>query len=284
MFTEAQIKAIMLAFEAALRGVADTTPAVPPAPPPAPPPVAAFALVAPASGPGSVTSDARIYSDASHQTYWFRGVLCKAGTFDQPVSAAAPLPAPAPAPIPAPAPAPTPAPAPPVAVPAVPTIATVAGPRIGSGPYGQPLHARIDPILPPGSPDTVTLPVTGHVLSKPICGVDARGNWDGTGEGFLGYYLRTSLQVGSTVQEGVNTQGSMIVACPPARAPLSGVAAWPQQSDEARNPQAYNPVDPRKAAQDAADWAAVNARLAEQRQPAAPAPVVDQAPPAVVEG
>jgi hypothetical protein len=49
------------------------------------------------------------------------------------------------------------------------------------------LQAQIDPIVPPGTPGTVTLPQTGHVLSVPRPDL---------GEMFVGYCTRVSAQCG----------------------------------------------------------------------------------------
>lgn len=174
--------------------------------------------------------------------------------------------------------------APHVANPVLPTplaIPTVDGPQMGSNDDGSPRFAQIDRVVPAGTPGTWTSTVTGHTLSLPKSGVDVNGNWNGVGEGMIGYYLRTALQVGSTIQDAINTQGCIFLGMEPAaRPPNRGVAAWPQQSDEMRNLNAYTPVDPAAAAAAAAQWAAANARMAQSAAPAAPS-VVE---PLVVEG
>jgi hypothetical protein len=134
-------------------------------------------------------------------------------------------------------------------------VAPMAAVTFTLGPNGQ----QIDDVVPEGTPGTVVLPVTGHVLSVPRASVDVHGNWTGVGEGIMGYAVRVCKQAGVTVQEAINEEGALQVACPAARPPLSGVAAWPQQVDEFFNRAAYNPVDPHVAAENAAEWQATHA-------------------------
>jgi hypothetical protein len=113
----------------------------------------------------------------------------------------------------------------PVAVTPAPQSLTVAAPPSVGG-----VAVRIDAVIPTGTPSTITLPVTGHVLSLPL---------QSQGEGILGYFQRTSLQTGGNAQDA----GGLIVAATDLAHRLSMDAAnassWPYIVDWYANPVAY---------------------------------------------
>lgn len=132
----------------------------------------------------------------------------------------------------------------PVAVTPAPQALTVAAPPSVGG-----VAVRIDAVVPSGTPNTITLPVTGHVLSNPM---------QSSGEGILGYFQRTSLQTGGNAQDA----GGLIIAATDLAHRLSMDAAnassWPYVVDWYANPVAYmNAYEPGAIAAGQAQDAAI---------------------------
>lgn len=185
----------------------------------------------------------------------------------------APIPKPAApvAPVPAPAPAPVaPAPAPVVAQPA--TLDAVTHQIIGG--------RRIDDIVPPGTPGTVLLPKTGHVLSLP-----QPGPVYGEAEMWAGYVNRVQLQCGG---EPGDYTARMWQAGDAMFKDLGGFKTdgsnWAVRADQYFNPLAYATPEELAARQRALDleaahapgtWAAMDdayrQRAAERAAPPPPA-------------
>lgn len=113
----------------------------------------------------------------------------------------------------------------------------------GSIPYRFYSDIRVDSVVPAGTPGTVTMPVTGHVLSLPKSGV---------GELFMGYCERVC-------QQATNGQFEKFIGSVAALLIGGGVgatadaASWPEAADRFFNLRAYMTPEERAAA-DAA-WA-----------------------------
>jgi hypothetical protein len=114
----------------------------------------------------------------------------------------------------------------------------------------------IEPVVPAGTANTVTLPVTGHVLSiaQP------------PGEMFPGYCRRVSLQAAAgdavKAKENGNLIGMLFLGTQSVFAPFGGFMAdgsnWPQAADRFFNGRAYmTPAELAQADADAAQWAAL---------------------------
>jgi hypothetical protein len=103
---------------------------------------------------------------------------------------------------------------------------------------------QVDPIVPSGSPATVTLPLTGHVLSLSI-----------PGESSVGYVTRVSTQCGVPDWNIVSSKVGAIQGA--AYHFPTNRADWPAAADKFWNPEAYlTPAE--KAAEDAGQdkWSA----------------------------
>lgn len=121
---------------------------------------------------------------------------------------------------PAPATAPSPAPASSALPPINPQLAAFVAtyPNLDAG-----FLMTVNPVSAPGTPGTVTLAETGHVLSVPYPTLAG-----GFGETFTGYFLRTSAQTGIGEQVAAADLGSLNVL-------MSGtynVGNWPKMADE----------------------------------------------------
>lgn len=113
----------------------------------------------------------------------------------------------------------------PVAVTPAPQALTVAAPPSVGG-----VAVRIDPVVPAGSPNTITMEVTGHVLSLPL---------PSQGEGLLGYFQRTSLQTGGNAADA---GGLMVTAGAYAdkfQMDVGNANSWPYVCDYYANTVAY---------------------------------------------
>jgi hypothetical protein len=101
---------------------------------------------------------------------------------------------------------------------------------------------RIDPVVPPGTPGTVTLPATGHVLSV------ARPDLH---EMFVGYCERVSAQAGGNAA----TVGALMLGTAYLFEKLGGYRAdganWPEAADRFYNLRSYFTPE-EQAAEDAA--------------------------------
>lgn len=171
--------------------------------------------------------------------------------------------------------------APPVPVP-LPTDPIVPGPIVKLAPVetskaitwsAGPSGWRVDDIVPPGTPGTVTLPKTGHTLSLPQPSPDP--NNPGRGEMLMGYIARVHKQCGEpTFPQGL---GALFLGTDGLFAPGRPWDAkgtyWPEAADKFYNREAYM-TDAEKAAQAAANqqWDAHWAEKERQRkeQPARP--------------
>lgn len=136
--------------------------------------------------------------------------------------------------------------------------------------------ARVDPVVPEGTPYTVTLPATGHTLSV------ARPD---LGEMFVGYCQRVSDQAGGDPK----TVGALFLGTARYFAPFGGFKSdgsnWPQAADKFYNMRAYM-TDAERAKDDAAkaSWEAVYDRMGRgegrQKQPETPStPSMPSTPP-----
>jgi hypothetical protein len=135
---------------------------------------------------------------------------------------------------------------------------------------------RVDNITGTGTPGTITLSVTGHVLSLAQAAA---------GEMILGYALRVSKQAGVAWQAAVNMNGALALFQSALKTYGPTPDHWPIMVDEFYNHDAYNPVDPAEAARIAKDWADAQALMKAQAAAAGTSvPVATPAsPPAVVE-
>lgn len=112
-----------------------------------------------------------------------------------------------------------------------------------AGPSGW----RVDDIVPPGTPGTVTLPKTGHTLSLPQPSDDPTN--PGKGEMLMGYIARVHKQCGSpTFPQGLGalflgTEGLFA----PGRPWDAKGTYWPEAADKFYNREAYM-TDAEKAA------------------------------------
>jgi hypothetical protein len=169
-----------------------------------------------------------------------------------------------------------------------PIVPAVVQPHIESyitpGPYGQ----RVDKVAAPGTPGTIQLPLTKHVLSLPQATVDEKGNWDGHSEGLMGYSIRVAPQTGISVQDALNKEGALILfqQSLAANAPdknSGNPKNWPVMIDAYNNDAIYHPVDPAAQAAIKAQWDAVYAEMAKPAgaQPA-PQPII-AADPGIIE-
>lgn len=157
-----------------------------------------------------------------------------------------------------------PAPLPPLDPGPIVKLAEVTTPRevtYSKGPSGW----RVDDIVPPGTPGTVTLPKTGHTLSLP-----QPNPADPThGEMLIGYIARVHKQCGSpTFPQGL---GALFLGTEGLFAPGKPWDAagtyWPEAADRFYNREAYM-TDAEKAAQAAANqqWDAHWAEKERQRR------------------
>lgn len=138
------------------------------------------------------------------------------------------------------------------------------------------LGNRIDNVAPTGTPGTVTLPVTGHVLSLPQPRLDAQGKLIQGGEMLVGYTLRVGVQCGATLQKAIDMHGAIAYMESGLKTYGPTPAYWPMEVDEFYNREAYNPVSDADKAAQAKQWADAQQQM---RQP----PPSD-APPAIIEG
>lgn len=111
---------------------------------------------------------------------------------------------------------------------------------------------RVDPIVGPGTPTTVTLP-SGHVLSK------ARAD---LGEMFMGYCIRISDQA----QGSINVVGSLAMVGDSAFDKVGGYKTdgsnWPEAADRFYTPKAYmTPEEREKVQADEDAWAVSMGKL-----------------------
>jgi len=133
---------------------------------------------------------------------------------------------------------------------------------------------RVDPVVGPDCPYTVTLPKTGHTLSV------ARPD---IGEMFIGYVQRTADQAtggkGDTI---LGTVGSLFLGTAWLFEPFGGFKTdgsnWPQAADRFCNIRAY--MTPEEIARDEknkADWAAVG-EVMKNQPPIQPTPPPEETP------
>ena len=113
----------------------------------------------------------------------------------------------------------------PVAVTPAPQSLTVAAPPSVGG-----VAVRIDAVVAPGSPSTITLPVTGHVLSLPL---------QSQGEGILGYFQRTSHQTGGDAQDAGGLIVNAVDIATKLQMDSGNPSSWPYIVDWYANPVAY---------------------------------------------
>lgn len=142
---------------------------------------------------------------------------------------------------------------------------------------------RVDPLVGPDCPFTVTLPKTGHTLSEPQIGL---------GEMFMGYCMRVADQAtggdGDKYLPGIGSlflgTGHLFAKTPQGVFNPDG-SNWPMAADCYYNMRAY--MTPEEKVQDAASqagWAKwdeeVKARVEKEKNPTpAPAPVGGDLPP-----
>lgn len=143
-----------------------------------------------------------------------------------PTPVAAPVAAPAPSPVPAAVAAPAVAPAP---VPAPAQNPAVSVPTMTSAiTHVTEADRRFDDIVPEGTPGTIKLAKTGHVLSLPLI---EQGEW------WSGYIVRVYKQCRAFAPQGAMNFGDA------AFAPYGGLkddgSNWPIVADRCYNPDAY---------------------------------------------
>ncbi len=170
---------------------------------------------------------------------------------------------PTPEPVPA---APVPAPAP-----VAPPVAALTWTSYGG--------RRYDNVVPAGTPGTAVCPVTGHVLSLAM---------PANGETFIPYCGRVSKQAGSSMENWDRIAGAvMLMGADQNFKQFGGFKAdgsnWHLAADLILNHAAYFPVDPAAEARRQAEWAEVNARLAQQRKDAGALPPAPTPPPTDVD-
>jgi hypothetical protein len=225
MFTQAQIAALMQAFQMALSSLASAPEVVTP---PAPTPVPVALPVAPPAWTAGIPAgfDEQFYLSANPDVanavtkgYFTSGahhyVLCgkSEGRAYAAVQVAAPI----------------------VQQPIV-KLAPVATPTqitYSAGPSGW----RVDDVVPSGTPGTVTLPKTGHVLSLPQPNPADPPH----GEMFIGYVARVHKQCGDpTFPQGL---GSLFLGVghlfDPARPWDAAGTYWPEAADKYYNQLVY---------------------------------------------
>jgi len=209
MFTQAQINAIVAAFQTALQALVAQ-----PAPIPTPEPVA------PAVDPAA----ARIAAIEAELA------AAKAALKPAPV---------APAPVMAPR-----------------------GPTYSQDAAGY----RVDDVALPGTPGTVTLPVTGHVVSLP----QPNAQHPERGEMLMGYIMRVYKQCGGKESDRFAV-GPLSLPKSPDGVHHPDGTYWPEMADRFYNPVAYMTPDQREeAAKQAQQWAYVNQKLAEHYEAKTP--------------
>lgn len=114
-------------------------------------------------------------------------------------------------------------------------------------------NAIVDPVVPEGTPTTVKMPVTGHVLSV------ARPD---LGEMFMGYCQRVSDQA----EGNINTVGALMIGTAKLFKATGGFnpdgSNWPEAADRFYNMRAYM-TDAERAADDEAKegWKRVHDRM-----------------------
>ncbi len=157
--------------------------------------------------------------------------------------------------------------APPTAPPATPPARVVTFTRVEG--------RRLDDVMPAGTPGTITLPVTGHVLSVPQASI---------GELLLGYAIRVSKQAGVELQTAINMNGALALFQSALKSSGPTPDSWPAMADEFYNREAYNPVSDADKAAQAKQWADAQKLMQQQPPPASTTPAVPQTGPAIEEG
>ena len=127
-----------------------------------------------------------------------------------------------------------------------------------NGPAGSIATPRVDALVPPGTPNTITLPNTGHTLSLP----QPNAANPQQGEMFVGYCMRVSGQCHGMIGE----VGKLFMGDDYLFAPLGGFKTdgtdWPVAADAFFNPSAYSTPEQIAAAVAAQkQWDATEAAL-----------------------
>lgn len=162
-----------------------------------------------------------------------------------------------------------------------------------------PYAARYDDPLPEGTPGSVKMLITGHVLSKPQPQYGPDGRWNGQGEGFIGYMNRVRFQTTAGPNGEINAVAAhqvtnMLGFAMQAQSALKSSGptpdSWPFMADEFSNSEKYNPVDPAAAQAAIKAWGEANQRLRESTVAEAaaanapsPVPVIPVTGPSVTE-
>lgn len=130
-------------------------------------------------------------------------------------------------------------------------------------------NTRVDDVMPAGTPGTMTMPITGHVLSLPTSAVAADGTWLGTpgsGEGLIGYCERVCRQCGwDDAVAGIAQAGG--IQALGSQLPAAGrtVASWPAMADNWYNLAKYSKLSTAEQAAIQASWDDVEARMKAQK-------------------